>query len=89
MAFEYDPDKSRSNKKKHGIDFEEAQRLWADGNLVEYRVKVMSEVRYVVIGMIEDKHWTTVVTYREDNIRIISVRRSREKEIKGYESRGI
>lgn len=89
MAFESDPDKGRSNKKKHGIDFEEAQQLWADGNLVEYRVKVMSEVRYVAIGMIEDKHWTAVITYREDNIRIISVRRSRNKEIKGYESRGI
>jgi hypothetical protein len=30
MGFEYDPDKSAENKRKHGIDFEVAQRLWAD-----------------------------------------------------------
>jgi uncharacterized protein len=30
MRFEYDPDKGAENKRKHGIDFEEAQALWAD-----------------------------------------------------------
>jgi uncharacterized DUF497 family protein len=35
MGFEYDPDKSVENKRKHGIDFEEAQHLWADARLVE------------------------------------------------------
>jgi len=35
MGFEYDPDKSAENKRKHGIDFELAQRLWADARLVE------------------------------------------------------
>jgi uncharacterized protein len=30
MVFEYDPNKSAENKRKHGIDFEDAQRLWAD-----------------------------------------------------------
>ena len=28
MEFEYDPAKSRANMGKHGIDFNEAQRLW-------------------------------------------------------------
>ena len=35
MGFEYDPDKSVENKRKHGIDFDEAQALWADSALVE------------------------------------------------------
>jgi uncharacterized protein len=35
MAFEYDPAKSTENKRKHGIDFEDAQRLWADTGIVE------------------------------------------------------
>jgi len=35
MDFEYDPDKSRANKAKHGIDFEEAQALWDDPDLLE------------------------------------------------------
>ena len=30
MEFEYDPVKSETNKKKHGIDFEEVQALWFD-----------------------------------------------------------
>jgi uncharacterized DUF497 family protein len=89
-VFEYDdPEKSRSNKEKHGIDFEEAQLLWMDGGLVEFRARVMDEVRFVLVGMIDDKHWTAVVTYRGKNTRIISVRRSRSKEVESYESRRI
>ncbi|MCD1629151.1 MULTISPECIES: BrnT family toxin [Marinobacter] len=33
-----------------------------------------------------DKHWSAVVTYREGRIRLISVRRSRKKEVELYES---
>ena len=33
MGFEYDSDKSAENKRKRGIDFEAAQRLWADARL--------------------------------------------------------
>jgi len=35
MKFEYDPNKSITNMEKHGIDFEEAQALWKDSELVE------------------------------------------------------
>jgi hypothetical protein len=28
MGLEYDPEKSAENKRKHGLDFEEAQALW-------------------------------------------------------------
>ena len=37
MGFEYDLDKSVENKRKHGIDFDEAQALWADPALVRLR----------------------------------------------------
>jgi uncharacterized DUF497 family protein len=37
MAFEYDANKSAENKRKHAIDFEEAQELWIDADLVEIR----------------------------------------------------
>lgn len=85
MSFEYYPSKSEANKEKHGIDFEEAQQLWEDGKLVELPSKDPTEERYLVIGMIEEKHWTAIITYRNGNIRIISVRRAREKEVKVYE----
>lgn len=36
--FEYDIWKSMSNLEKHGIDFQEAQELWLDPGLVEFRL---------------------------------------------------
>jgi len=86
MNFEYDPAKSATNKKKHGIDFLETQRLWEDINLLEIPAKTTDEVRFLVIGKITRKYWSAVITYRDDIIRIISVRRSRDEEIDLYES---
>lgn len=86
MGFEYDPKKSAENKRKHGIDFEEAQALWNDAAVVEIPARVTDEPRWVVIGRIEDKHWSAVITRRDENIRLISVRRSRDEEVAIYES---
>lgn len=89
MAFEYDPDKSAENKRKHGIDFGEAQALWADSALVEIPARVTDEPRWVLIGRIGEKHWSAVVTRRDANVRIISVRRARDEEVAIYESQDI
>lgn len=85
MNFEFDNDKSEANKKKHGISFIEAQILWKDPDRVEIPAKTIDEPRFVVIGRISDKYWSSIVTYRGENIRIISVRRSRKEEIRLYE----
>jgi len=84
--FEHDENKSTSNLEKHGIDFVAAQELWLDSELIEIRVKSEDEPRFLVIGLIAKKHWSAVITYRDGAIRIISVRRSRKKEVKLYES---
>jgi uncharacterized protein len=73
-------------KIKHGIDFIEAQALWDDPDLVEIPAKVIDEPRFMIVAKIGMKHWSGVITYRGDIIRIISVRRSRKEEIKIYES---
>jgi len=86
MEFEFDPKKSESNKYTHGVDFIEAQELWNDADLLEIPAKTSNEARFLVIGKIDDKHWTGIITYRNDNIRIISVRRARSEEIEIYES---
>ncbi len=86
INFEYDPGKSESNKQKHGIDFGEAQMLWEDIDLLEIPAKEMNETRFLVIGRIAGRHWSGIITYRSENIRIISVRRSRDEEIVLYES---
>ena len=86
MEFEFDPRKSRSNKKKHGIGFDEAQALWDDLDLIVVPARTSDEPRYLVVGRIGKTHWSGVITYREDRVRIISVRRSRDEEIGIYES---
>jgi len=86
MEFEYDETKSKRNKEKHGIDFVEAQFLWDDPKRIEIPAKTEDEPRYVVIGKIGEKHWSVIITYRENKIRIISARRSRKEEIEFYES---
>ena len=83
--FEWDENKSTSNKMKHGIDFKEAQMLWEDCNRIEFSVQTEGEQRFLTIGLMNTKHWTAVITYRELNIRIISVRRSRIEEVRLYE----
>ena len=85
MGFEYDLEKSAENKRKHGLDFEEAQALWNDAALVEVPARVTDEPRWVVIGKLGEKHWSAVVTRRGENVRLISVRRSRDEEVAIYE----
>ena len=85
MRFEYDPNKSATNKAKHGIDFDEAQELWEGTYIVVPLGNGHGEERLAVFGLIREKHWTAVVTERNGNIRIISVRRSREKEEAYYD----
>jgi uncharacterized DUF497 family protein len=86
MMFEFDPSKSKINQKKHGIDFIDAQALWEDPDFVEIPAKTTDEQRFLVVGKIASKHWSAIITYRGDNIRIISVRRARDEESEIYES---
>lgn len=85
MEFDFDAQKSEENKGKHGIDFVEAQALWDDPDLIEIPARTVDEPRYVIIGRIKDKHWSGIITYRGEKIRIISVRCSRKEEVEIYE----
>ena len=75
-----------NNRSKHGIDFVEAQELWNDTMLLEIPAKMEDEPRHLVIGLINGKHWSAIITYRGLNILLISVRRSRTEEVALYES---
>ena len=85
MEFEFDIQKSESNRQKHGINFSTAQLLWADPDRIQIPAKDVDEPRFMLIGLIKQKHWSAIITYRDGNIRIISVRRSRDEEIEIYE----
>ena len=86
MEFEYDDKKSASNKKKHGIDFIEAQILWKDDDKIIFPARSEEEERKVLIGAINNKHWSAIYTVRNEKVRLISVRRSRKEEEELYES---
>ena len=86
LSFEFDESKSLANHSKHGINFIDAQPLWNDPELLEIPAKTEDEPRYLAIGLINGKHWSAVITYRDANVRLISVRRSRIEEIALYES---
>ena len=84
--FEFDEAKSQSNLSKHGIDFVDAQLLWSDPRLLEVPARTEDEPRFLMIGLINEKYWSAVITYRGTNIRLISVRQSRNEEVALYES---
>jgi uncharacterized protein len=89
MEFEFDPNKSAANKEKHGLDFVQAQAIWADDNVVEIAARSEPEARTAVIGRIDEVIWLAIVTRRGDRLRIISARRAHENERKIYHSSGI
>ena len=87
MKFEYDNNKSRINKEKHGIDFVEAQNLWKDENaLIVSANTTDEESRYALISRLKQKCFVAIFTMRENVFRIISVRRCRKNEEKNYEN---
>jgi uncharacterized DUF497 family protein len=86
ITFEFDEAKSQANVLKHGINFIDAQALWSDSSLLEIPAKTEDEPRFLMIGIINGRYWSAVITYRATNIRLISVRRSRTEEVALYES---
>jgi uncharacterized DUF497 family protein len=85
MGFEFDDVKSKGNLKKHGIDFRSAQALWEDPDRIEIPARTTDEPRVILLGRIEGSVWAAIFTYREEKIRIISVRRARKDEVGLYE----
>lgn len=87
IHFEGDQSKSAANKLKHGIDFVEAQRLWLGPALVEIPARSEDEMRWLVVAVIDGKHWSAVITHRGRRVRLVSSRRSRDEEVALYEGR--
>jgi uncharacterized DUF497 family protein len=89
IRFEFDPIKSKANSEKHGIDFSEAKKLWRDSDIIDIPARTDYEPRFLVIGKINQKCLSAVITYRSISTRIISVRRPSKEEIELYESQRI
>lgn len=85
MEFEFDAQKSRLNREKHGISLEEGVRLWSV-SAVEIEARTADEPRVMRIGRFGGKCYSCIFTTRGDKIRLISVRRSRRKEEEIYDA---
>jgi uncharacterized DUF497 family protein len=91
IIFEWDSKKNRSNIEKHGVSFEEASTVFQDtlSLTIDDPLHSIDEERLILIGMSQKNRILVVVhTEREDNIRIISARKTNKKERKYYESNG-
>ncbi len=85
MEFEYDPAKSAANKDKHCLYFFEAQALWNDPNRQLGDAIERGERREMLFAMFDEKIWSAVFVKPGTRIRLISVRRARDNEVKLYE----
>lgn len=86
FEFEFDPDKSKANKNKRGIDFYRARRLWNDPYRVEIPARWLDEARFILIASTGNEVWAAIYTVRNKRVRIISVRKARDNEKEIYHS---
>lgn len=77
---EYDEAKRLANIAKHGIDFLDCVEAFADKRSFEIRSDQAGEQRCLLIGTVKGRIVAVIFTIRGDAIRIISVRRARQKE---------
>jgi uncharacterized DUF497 family protein len=88
LRFEWDGEKSESNRKKHGVWFEQAQTVFEDPRSLLFFDEVHSEneERFVMMGLSERLNVLVVVFCERDNgIRIISARKATIMERRAYE----
>ncbi len=86
MNYEWDPDKAKSNQKKHGIRFADAVGVFEDENAITIDDEHEREARYITIGKdFLSRILVVVYTFRDIVIRIISARKATTRERKMYE----
>ena len=86
IKFEWDERKNTANIQKHGVSFEEAMVVFSDPMRYEMYDKVHSiiENRWIIIGLAGTKVLKVCFTERNTKIRLISARKTNEKDIKEY-----
>ena len=84
MQFEWDPEKDRANRVKHGLSFQQASELFSSGvDCLEIydEPHAMEEDRFITVGPIWQGVIVVIYTERTDDvIRIVSARKATTKE---------
>ncbi len=86
MTFEWDENKNKANKKKHGISFEVAVRVFCDPNVIVVPDPESREDRWNAIGFVGALLFVVYTERDNDRIRIISARKATKGEINGYKN---
>jgi uncharacterized DUF497 family protein len=86
MQFEWDSQKNTGNLRKHGLDFSDANQIFAGPILEALDTRAdYGEERFVGIGLLQGRVVVVVYTERgEETIRIISLRKALTHEAERY-----
>ena len=85
MDFEWDSAKEQANRKKHGVDFQTAAKVFLDPHAIEFDDHdAAGELRFNAIGMVDGRVLFVAYTMRGDVIRIISARGAEPHEKRKY-----
>ena len=86
MIFEWDENKNQLNKRKHGISFEEAARVFVDPNLKIVLDPEETEIRWDAVGFVGKMLFVVFTERGQGCLRIISARKATKREINGYKN---
>jgi len=85
MKIEYDVNKSLKNEQARGISFELARQFDLETAMIKIDVrKCYGELRFNALGLIGERLYHMTFTVRTDVIRVISLRKANNREIRDY-----
>lgn len=88
MGYEWDEEKRRLNREKHGVDFSTIEGFdWANSTVRQDNRH--QEQRYFAVGRVGTRLHVVVFIRRDADIRIISFLRANSREVRNYEQRQI
>jgi uncharacterized protein len=87
MIFDFDPAKDEANRAKHGVPLLFGARVFEDEDVATVpTIRIGDEEeRSKAIGIVDGKLWTVIHVWRDEVVRLISVRRSNAREQRDYD----
>jgi len=83
--FVWNENKNIRNQSKHGLNFDAVYVFdWEASVIVDRSRHTDAERRFAAIGLLHGKVHTIIFTHRDDDIRIISLRRANKEEGRTY-----
>ena len=83
--FSWDEAKRKSNVRKHKIDFLDAYKVFRGFTVTaEDDREAYGEQRFLTLGLLEDQVVAVAHTERDENIRIVSIRKATKHEARFY-----